>query len=151
MKTLSSYIAEAKNVIPSKLVMKKNYDSYLQKGKEGEGYIRDKEGNEYPVKAMSWVKDTGRITGGTEKFELKIFFPGVKYKGKDAYYEIEGFWSINGHKDEDIIKYMQAGMYLEDYLARYGVHVQYYIDENFLKEIASKGDKNAQPIKPIKR
>ena len=102
----------------------------------GNGYIKDKEGHVYDVVTYNRQGDAGRIAGGSTSFGVTI----KKANGKDDF-TVSGFIAVfsNGW-NVDCVADIEAGYYLEDYIAKYIVSSQ----EKAFGEIAKKGDKNAK-------
>lgn len=118
-------------------------DTYVDH--DGNGYITDKTGREYPVKASITTGDAGRIAGGSTNYYVTIYFPGVEGpNGKEAYYHISGYMAIfsNPH-NTGIVSDLQEGYYLEDYMAKYGKSYESNLPDELYDELVSRADADA--------
>lgn len=168
MKSIQSLILEAG--IPSKITKQKtnkikkkntykfgdNYDTksgtYTQEDEyfqnNSSGYIMDKEGNKHDIVDGSYNSDSGAIAGGTIHWVIYISNVGPIKK-----LAVSGYQGIMSRPSTDtaghIVSDIDAGYYLEDYLARHKDD----IDEsnlNKISDIISKGDANAKSYKDNK-
>lgn len=117
-------------------------DAYVDH--DGNGYITDKTGREYPVSASISQGDAGRIAGGATNYYVTIYFPGVVgTDGKEAYYRVEGYTAIfsNG-SNTGCVSDIQNGYYLEDYMAKYHSW-QHNLPQELYDELVSRADANA--------
>lgn len=123
--------------------METREDTYVDHN--GNGYIMDKTGREYPVSASITTGDAGRIAGGSTNYYVTIYFPGVLGpNGKEAYYHISGYLAIfsNPH-NSGIVSDLQEGYYLEDYMAKYGKSYESNMPDELYDELVSRADANA--------
>lgn len=122
--------------------MESREDTYVDH--EGNGYIMDKTGREYPVSASISQGDAGRIAGGATNYYVTIYFPGVVGKdGKEAYYRVEGYMAIfsNG-SNTGCVSDIQNGYYLEDYMAKYNSW-HHNLPQELYDELVSRADADA--------
>lgn len=95
---------------------------------EGNGYITDKEGHVYDVFTRAEQGDAGRIAGGSTYRYVTI----KNVKGVDI--KFRGYSAIfSSSRGMDIIDDIEAGMYLEDYLAKHWGDISNDVQKN--KEI----------------
>lgn len=130
--------------------MESKEDTYVDH--EGNGYIMDKTGREYPVSASISQDDAGRIAGGATNYYVTIYFPGViGPNGKEAYYSVDGYRAVfsNPHNTR-IISDLQDGYYLEDYIAKYGKGYNSNIPQELYDELVSRADAEATSYKAQK-
>lgn len=122
--------------------MESKEDTYVDHN--GNGYIMDKTGREYPVSAAISQGDAGRIAGGSTSYYVTIYFPGVVGKdGKEAYYSVKGYTAIFSKGDNTGCVYdIQNGYYLEDYIAKYNSH-DHNLPQELYDELVSRADANA--------
>lgn len=124
--------------------MESKEDTYVDHN--GNGYIMDKTGREYPVSASITQGDAGRIAGGSTNYYVTIYFPGIVGKdGKEAYYRVEGYTAIFSEgSNTRCVDDIQAGYYLEDYLAKYGYGSwRGNLPQELYDELVSRADANA--------
>lgn len=124
--------------------MESKEDTYVDHN--GNGYIMDKTGREYPVSASISQGDAGRIAGGSTNYYVTIYFPGIVGKdGKEAYYRVEGYTAIFSEgSNTRCVADIQAGYYLEDYLAKYGYDSwRGNLPQELYDELVSRADANA--------
>lgn len=124
--------------------MESKEDTYVDH--DGNGYIMDKTGREYPVKASISQGDAGRIAGGSTHYYVTIYFPGIAGKdGKEAYYRVEGYQAIfsNG-SNTGCVSDIQNGYYLEDYIAKYGKTYDSNLPDELYDELVSRADADAK-------
>ena len=122
--------------------MESKEDTYVDH--EGNGYIMDKTGREYPVSASISQGDSGRIAGGATNYYVTIYFPGiVGTDGKEAYYSVEGYTAIfsNG-SNTGCVSDLQNGYYLEDYIAKYNSW-RHNLPQELYDELIARADANA--------
>lgn len=122
--------------------MESKEDTYVDHN--GNGYIMDKTGREYPVSAAISQGDAGRIAGGSTSYYVTIYFPGVVGKdGKEAYYSVKGYTAIFSKGDNTgCVSDIQNGYYLEDYIAKYNSH-DHNLPQELYDELVSRADANA--------
>lgn len=122
--------------------MESKEDTYVDHN--GNGYIMDKTGREYPVSAAISQGDAGRIAGGSTSYYVTIYFPGVVGKdGKEAYYSVKGYAAIFSKGDNTgCVSDIQNGYYLEDYIAKYNSH-DHNLPQELYDELVSRADANA--------
>lgn len=122
--------------------MESKEDTYVDHN--GNGYIMDKTGREYPVSASISQGDAGRIAGGSTSYYVTIYFPGVVGKdGKEAYYSVKGYTAIFSKGDNTgCVSDIQNGYYLEDYIAKYNSH-DHNLPQELYDELVSRADANA--------
>lgn len=122
--------------------MESKEDTYVDHN--GNGYIMDKTGREYPVSAAISQGDAGRIAGGSTSYYVTIYFPGVVGKdGKEAYYSVKGYTAIFSKGDNtSCVSDIQNGYYLEDYIAKYNSH-DHNLPQELYDELVSRADANA--------
>lgn len=124
--------------------MESKEDTYVDHN--GNGYIMDKTGREYPVSVSISQGDAGRIAGGSTNYYVTIYFPGIVGKdGKEAYYRVEGYTAIFSEgSNTRCVADIQAGYYLEDYLAKYGYGSwRGNLPQELYDELVSRADANA--------
>ena len=124
--------------------MESKEDTYVDH--EGNGYIMDKTGREYPVSVYISQEDAGRIVGGSTIYHVTIYFPGIVGKdGEEAYYSVEGYTAIFSEgSNTKCVDDIQAGYYLEDYLAKYGYISRLgNLPQELYDELVSRADANA--------
>lgn len=124
--------------------MESKEDTYVDH--EGNGYIMDKTGREYPVSVYISQEDAGRIVGGSTIYHVTIYFPGIVGKdGEEAYYGVEGYTAIFSEgSNTKCVDDIQAGYYLEDYLAKYGYSNRLgNLPQELYDELVSRADANA--------
>lgn len=122
--------------------METKEDTYVDH--DGNGYIMDKTGREYPVSASISQGDAGRIAGGATNYYVTIYFPGVVgTDGKEAYYLVEGYMAVfsNG-SNTGCVSDIQNGYYLEDYMAKYKSW-RHNLPQELYDELVSRADANA--------
>lgn len=131
--------------------MDSNEDTYVDH--DGNGYIMDKTGREYPVSASISQGDAGRIAGGKTDYSVIIYFPGVVGpNGKEAYFRVEGYQAVfSSSSNTGCIEDLQDGYYLEDYLAKYGKGNNSNIPQELYDELVSRADANAVSYKAQKQ
>lgn len=101
------------------------------------GFIMDKEGNMYDVIAHSIQGDAGRIAGGSTDYYVDI-----KYN-EELTINLYGYVAIFSKNDGYLlIGDLEAGYYLEDYLAMHKWDIKNK-SNNIIDELISKGDKEA--------
>ena len=109
-----------------------------------EGFIYDKEGNEYTVYGYATQGDAGRIAGGSTNYRVII-------SGNDLKITLTGYTAIfsNG-SGTSIIPDIEAGYYLEDYLAinRYSIASS---KTDKIEELIAAGDANAKSYSANKK
>lgn len=109
-----------------------------------EGFIYDKEGNEYNVYGYATQGDAGRIAGGSTNYRVVISGGGLKIT-------LTGYSAIfsNG-SGTSIIPDIEAGHYLEDYLAknRYSIASS---KTDKIEELIDAGDTNAKSYSANKK
>ena len=95
----------------------------------GNGYIKDKEGHVYDVVTWKSQGDAGRIAGGSTSFGVTI----KKANGKDDF-SVSGYIAIfsNGSNTE-CVSDIEAGYYLEDYIAKYYINIIWFNVQMSLK------------------
>lgn len=122
--------------------MESKEDTYVDHN--GNGYIMDKTGREYPVSAAISQGDAGRIAGGSTSYCVTIYFPGVVGKdGKEAFYSVKGYTAIFSKGDNTgCVSDIQNGYYLEDYIAKYNSH-DHNLPQDLYDELVSRADANA--------
>lgn len=122
--------------------MESKEDTYVDHN--GNGYIMDKTGREYPVSAAISQGDAGRIAGGSTSYCVTIYFPGVVGKdGKEAFYSVKGYTAIFSKGDNtSCVSDIQNGYYLEDYIAKYNSH-DHNLPQDLYDELVSRADANA--------
>lgn len=122
--------------------MESKEDTYVDHN--GNGYIMDKTGREYPVSAAISQGDAGRIAGGSTSYYVTIYFPGVVGKdGKEAFYSVKGYTAIFSKGDNTgCVSDIQNGYYLEDYIAKYNSH-DHNLPQELYDELVSRADANA--------
>lgn len=122
--------------------MESKEDTYVDHN--GNGYIMDKTGREYPVSASISQGDAGRIAGGSTSYYVTIYFPGVVGKdGKEAFYSVKGYTAIFSKGDNTrCVSDIQNGYYLEDYIAKYNSH-DHNLPQELYDELVSRADANA--------
>lgn len=122
--------------------MESKEDTYVDHN--GNGYIMDKTGREYPVSAAISQGDAGRIAGGSTSYCVTIYFPGVVGKdGKEAFYSVKGYTAIFSKGDNTgCVSDIQNGYYLEDYIAKYNSH-DHNLPQELYDELVSRADANA--------
>lgn len=122
--------------------MESKEDTYVDHN--GNGYIMDKTGREYPVSASISQGDAGRIAGGSTSYYVTIYFPGVVGKdGKEAFYSVEGYTAIFSKGDNTgCVSDIQNGYYLEDYIAKYNSY-DHNLPQELYDELVSRADANA--------
>lgn len=114
-------------------------DEFKYYDASGNGYIKDKEGHVYDVVTSITQGDAGRIAGGSTSYYVCI----KKANGKDNFI-VTGYSAIFSRgSNENCVYDLQAGYYLEDYIAKYWN--KWDDKEGKFKEIAEKGDKDAKP------
>lgn len=124
--------------------MESKEDTYVDH--EGNGYIMDKTGREYPVSVYISQEDAGRIVGGSTIYHVTIYFPGIVGKdGEEAHYGVEGYTAIFSEgSNTKCVDDIQAGYYLEDYLAKYGYSNRLgNLPQELYDELVSRADANA--------
>lgn len=95
-------------------------DNYVDH--EGNEYIYDKQGRKYPVSAKVIQDDAGRIAGGSTKYRVIIYFPGVpgKDSDKEASLYFTGYIAVFSQGSHvDLISDLEDGFYLEDYILKH--------------------------------
>ena len=103
----------------------------------GNGYIKDKDGHVYDVIAKTSTGDAGMIAGGSTKYYVCI----KKANGEDDFV-VTGYIAVfSKGSNTECVSDIDAGYYLEDYIAKY--YSEYSHGDKF-KELAEKGDKNAK-------
>lgn len=166
MKTIKDFITEAKAIRPSGWSRKNTtkrkvsnvylggdvYDrtsgTYRQEDEYSdsnyEGFIYDKEGNEYKVYGYATQGDAGRIAGGSTDYQVVI-------SGNDLKIILTGYTAIfsNG-SGTSIIPDIEAGYYLEDYLAinKYSISSS---KTDKIEELIAAGDPNAKSYNANKK
>ena len=128
-------------------------DGYTDKFKyysgETDGYIMDKEGNVYDVEISKFSSDSGYIAGGTMNWASAIRYKDNKimFKGWHGL-----FSDPSSETASTIVSDLKDGMYLEDYVAKHYKDLDPYsdIEKDYIKELISKGDKNAKTYAGIK-
>ena len=126
--------------------MESKEDTYVDH--DGNGYIMDKTGREYPVSASISQGDAGRIAGGATNYYVTIYFPGITgTDGKEAFYRVEGYTAIfsNGSNTRCVAD-IQDGYYLEDYMAKYRSW-HHNLPQELYDELVSRADTNATSYK----
>lgn len=160
MKGFNTYILEAKKPRPSGWTRtKKNtrkvnntylagdvYDfhsgTYQQEDtyvdSDYEGFIFDKEGNEYKVFGYSKTGDAGRIVGGSTSYRVII-------TGNDLKINLSGYCAVfSTPHGANIIPAISRGYYLEDYLAKNEDAIEYsQRKDEKIQALIEKGDKEA--------
>lgn len=128
-----------------------NEDTYVDH--DGNGYIMDKTGREYPLSASISQGDAGRIAGGKTDYSVIIYFSGVTGpNGKEAYCRVEGYQAVfSSSSNTECIEDLQDGYYLEDYLAKYGKGNNSNIPQELYDELVSRADANAVSYKAQKQ
>lgn len=173
MRTIQDYIVEAAKRKPSDLKKLKdtskvvdvvfkggdrydlstntNYtDKFRYYSGESDGYITDKEGNVYDVAIGEYSSDSGYIAGGTMNWSCSI-----KYKD-DIKITFQGYHGLFSEPStptaSTIVSDIKDGMYLEDYVARHVKDIRPFENQekDYIKELVSKGDKNARTYAGIK-
>ena len=166
MKTIKDFINEAKTPRPSGWSRKNTkkrkvsnkylagdiYDrtsgTYTQEDEYSdsnyEGFIFDKEGNEYKVYGYSTQGDAGRIAGGSTSYKVVI-------SGNDLKIALTGYIAIfsNG-SGESIIPDIEAGYYLEDYLAKNKTAISSSKTDK-IEELIAAGDVNTKSYNTNKK
>lgn len=109
-----------------------------------EGFIYDKEGNEYKVYGYATQGDAGRIAGGSTNYRVIIL-------GDDLKITLTGYTAIfsNG-SGESIIPDIEAGHYLEDYLAKNKYAIASSKTDK-IEELMTAGDANAKSYSANKK
>lgn len=168
MRTLFKYITEAQKSRPSgwtrnKKISRKVTNTYLAGDvydfhsgtyqqedeyidSDYEGFIFDKEGNEYKVYGYSETGDAGRIVGGSTKYSVIII-------GQDLKINLNGYTAIfsMGH-GTSILPDIDSGYYLEDYLAKNTEALGFSDKSNEkVKNLIANGDKDAKSFSTEKR
>lgn len=116
---------------------------------ECDGFIFDKQGIKHGVIGGSWTSDTGRIAGGTINYRITI----LKANGKDdahfsGYQAV--FSSPSSKTCATIVDDIDAGMYMEDYIAKHWADLAYNECDKF-KEQFDAGDPTARTFVGIKK
>ena len=112
---------------------------------EGNGYITDKEGNVYDVNTSTSQGDAGRIAGGSTSVYVTI----KNVKGTDIHFS--GYRAIfSSSHGMDIISDIEAGMYLEDYLAKHWNDMSGNNPPKHIVELKEKGNATAKTYKQQK-
>lgn len=165
MKTIKDFIIEARNPRPSgwsrkntksrkvsnKYLFGDVYDrtsgTYTQEDEYSdsnyEGFIFDKEGNEYKVYGYSTQGDAGRIAGGSTSYKVIISSDDLKIT-------LTGYIAIfSTGSGELIIPDIEAGYYLEDYLAKNKNAISSKTDK--IEELIAAGDANAKSYSANKK
>lgn len=121
--------------------MESKEDTYVDH--EGNGYIMDKTGREYPVNASISQGDSGRIAGGATDYYVTIYFPGiVGTDGEEAYYSVKGYTGIfSKGSNTDCVSDLQSGYYLEDYIAKYNSQ-RHNLPQELYDELIARADAN---------
>ena len=88
---------------------------YKLSGNDYQGTIQDKKGNQYKVLAQVQEKDTGSIAGGTYDFYVTIFYDNHRISLTD----FTSLFSKNEGPGRRLLKDIEEGIYLEDYLQKY--------------------------------
>lgn len=116
---------------------------------ECDGFIFDKQGIKHGVIGGSWTSDTGRIAGGTINYSITI----LKANGKDDAH-FSGYQAIFSRPSSDtcttIVGDIDAGMYMEDYIAKHWADLAYNERDKF-KEQFDAGDPTARTFIGIKK
>ena len=122
--------------------MESKEDTYVDH--EGNGYIIDKTGREYPVSASISQGDSGRIAGGATNYYVTIYFPGiVGTDGEEAYYSVKGYTAIfSKGSNTGCVSDLQNGYYLEDYIAKYNSQ-RHNLPQELYDELIARADANA--------
>lgn len=122
--------------------MESKEDTYVDH--EGNGYIMDKTGREYPVSASISQGDSGRIAGGATNYYVTIYFPGiVGTDGKEAFYSVEGYTAIfSKGSNTGCVSDIQNGYYLEDYIAKYDSW-RHNLPQELYDELIARAETNA--------
>ena len=108
------------------------------------GFIMDKEGNIYDIKASSIQGDAGRIVGGSTNYYVDI-----KYSD-DLTINLQDFSAVFSNGDGYLlISQLEAGYYLEDYLAMHKWDIKNK-ENDIIKNLISNGDENAVSFEKIK-
>lgn len=160
MRGFANYILEARKKRPSgwtrtKATKRKVTNSYLAGDvydtKSGtyekedtysdsnyEGFIFDKEGNEYKVYGYSTQGDAGRIAGGSMDYRVVITRGDLKIV-------LTGYSAIFSRgSGTEIIPMISAGHYLEDYLAFNEYSIDGRRNNETIQALIAKGDKEAK-------
>lgn len=175
MRSFKKFINEAKNPVPSALKKfnkghEKKVNTYIAgdiydlsgnnryqqedsyyKG-DGDGYIMDKSGNVYDVTCREWTSDAGRIVGGSFNNALTIHRVGPEQENISLSGYSGCFSSPSSPTYGSIIKDVEAGMYLEDYLAKHSQDIDYSTrKKDWCQKLIEAGDKDAKTVKVQKK
>ena len=116
---------------------------------ECDGFIFDKQGIKHGVIGGSWTSDTGRIAGGTINYSITI----LKANGKDNAH-FSGYQAVFSRPSSEtcttIVGDIDAGMYMEDYIAKHWRDLAYDERDKF-KEQFDAGDPTAKTFVGIKK
>lgn len=108
------------------------------------GFIMDKEGNIYDVVASSVQGDAGRIVGGST-----TYYVDIKYSD-ELTISLSDYTAVFSNGDGYLlISNIEAGHYLEDYLAMHEYDIK-NPDNDIIKNLISSGDKDAVSFDKVK-
>ena len=115
---------------------------------ECDGFIYDKKGIKHGVVGSSYSSDSGRIVGGTMNYYVKI----LAANGKDnaVFSGWLGIGSDSSKTATSIVADIDAGYYLEDYIAKHWSDLDYSSRDKF-KEQFDAGNPQAKSFTGIKR
>lgn len=109
------------------------------------GFIMDKDGNIYDVVASSVQGDAGSIAGGSTNYYVDI-----KYSD-ELTIRLSDYTAVFSNGDGYLlISDIEAGHYLEDYLAMHEYDIKNN-DNDIIKNLISSGDKDAVSFEKIKK
>ena len=122
-------------------------DKYKYYSDEGTGYITDKEGHVYSLKASNWTDDQGSIAGGERNWGCTIYKAnGTDNLGFSGYHGV--FSKPSSETCHSIVTDIENGMYLEDYIAKHWFDIGYDARHSGKwDELKSKGNPDAKTYK----
>lgn len=125
-------------------------DSYY-KG-DGDGYIMSKDGKIYDITCSEWTSDSGRIVGGSFNNSLTIHRVGPEQENISLSGYSGCFSSPSSPTYGSIISDVEAGMYLEDYLAKHERDIDWETSKkDWVISLVKAGDPKAKTVKVQKK
>lgn len=125
-------------------------DSYY-KG-DGDGYIMSKDGKIYDITCSEWTSDSGRIVGGSFNNSLTIHRVGPEQENISLSGYSGCFSSPSSPTYGSIISDIEAGMYLEDYLAKHEKDIDWQTSKkDWVISLIKSGDPEAKTVKVQKK
>lgn len=175
MRSFKKFINEAKNPVPSALKKfkkgsEKKINTYIAgdiydlsannryqqedsyyKG-DGDGYIMSKDGKIYDITCSEWTSDSGRIVGGSFNNSLTIYRVGPEQENISLSGYSGCFSSPSSPTYGSIISDVEAGMYLEDYLAKHERDIDWQTSKkDWVISLVKAGDPKAKTVKVQKK